>query len=159
MKSFTDSESRDWAISVDVAAVKRCRTLLDEDLLDVERNLQRLMLDPIVLCDVLFVICKPQADERQVTDEQFARAMRGDTIAKAKSALIEELIDFFPEPADRENLRHAIGKFNTMAGRARDLIRMRIDSPKLNEEIEAALSAVGDSFGSSPESSASTPAS
>jgi hypothetical protein len=157
MKTFKDNEGREWLVSVDVAAIKRCRELLEEDLLDVQQVLERLMIDPILLCDVVFVVCKPQADERGISDEQFARAMGGEAIARAKRALVEDLVDFFPDQADRENLRAAVEKYNQMATRARQMIRVRLDSPRLSQEIEAALSSVGDSFGNSPESSASTP--
>jgi len=44
-----------------------------------------------------------------------------------------------------------------MAGRARELIKARLDCPKLSQEIEAALSAVGVSYTNLPESSESTP--
>ena len=44
-----------------------------------------------------------------------------------------------------------------MADRARELIKTRLDSPTLSQEIEAALSAVGGSFGSSPEQPESIP--
>jgi len=157
MHSFTDTTNRTWTISITVDAVKRVRDLLEEDLLDVQQILERLMVDPVLLCDVIYVVCKPQADAEGVSDEDFARAMAGDTIARAKQALVEDLVDFFPDPKDRENLRMAIEQFNTMALRARDLVKARLESPVLSQEIEAALSTVGDSFGNSQESSASTP--
>ena len=130
---------------------------MGEDLLDVQQVLERLMVDPILLCDVVYVVCKGQADAEGISDEDFARAMAGDTIARAKQALVEDLVDFFPDPKDRENLRAALAKFNAMADRAKELIKAKLDSPALSREIEAALSAVGDSFGSLPESSESIP--
>jgi len=105
------------------------------------------------LCDVIYCVCKPQADAENITDTQFAQAMAGDVIAHAKTALVEELVNFSPDPRDRENLGLAVAKFNQMANRARELIKMQLQSPKLSQEIEAALSAVGGSFMSSPESS------
>jgi len=158
MRTFSDADGREWRLSIDVSAIKRCRNLINEDLLDVQQILARLMVDPILLCDVLYVVCQPQADDLGVSDEEFGRSMRGRSIADAKTALLGDLVDFFPEEADRENLRAAVAKLNETTGRARDLIRQRLESPKLSEEIEAALSAVGNSFGNSPESSASTPA-
>jgi len=131
--------------------------LLGEDLLDVKQILERLMIDPILLCDVVYCVCKPQADAQGITDEEFARAMAGDAIAQAKRALMEDLVDFFPDPKDRENLKAAIGKFDHLAERAKGLIRTKLDSPELSREIEAALSAVGGSFGSSPGSSGPSP--
>lgn len=157
MKTFQDNAGRTWTIAVTVDAVKRVRDLLKEDLLDAEHVLQRLLVDPILLCDVVYCVCKPQADAQHVTDEEFGRAMAGDAIRHAKAALVEELVNFSPEARDRENLALAVEKFNVMAARARDLIKTRLNSPALTRELEAALSAVGASFTSSPESSASTP--
>lgn len=83
--------------------------------------------------------------------------MAGDVIAHAKRALMEDLVDFFPDAADRENLKAALTKFDQLAHRVKTLIHTRLDSPQLSREMEAALSAVGDSFGNSPESSESSP--
>ena len=158
MKTFKDNAGRTWTIAVNVDAVKRVRDLLSEDLLDVKQVLERLMIDPILLCDVIYCVCKPQADAEKISDEDFGRAMGGDAIAQAKTALVEELVNFSPDPRDRENLGIAIEKFNRMTDRAREMIKTRLNSPRLSEEIEAALSAVGGSFGSSPELSESTQA-
>ena len=58
--------------------------------------LEQLSTDPILLCDVVYVLCKPEADQQNVTDEQFGQAMAGDAIEHATTALLEELVDFFP---------------------------------------------------------------
>jgi hypothetical protein len=157
MKTFKDNAGRTWTIAVNVDAVKRVRDLLKEDLLDVKQVLERLMLDPILLCDVIYCVCKPQADAEKISDVDFAQAMAGDSIAMAKTALVEELVNFSPDPRDRENLGKAIEKFNQMADRAREVIKARLNSPTLSREIEAALSAVGGSFGNSLESPESPP--
>lgn len=157
MKTFQDNAGRTWTVAINVDAVKRVRDLLKEDLLDVEHVLQRLMVDPILLCDVIYCVCKPQADAENISDVQFAQAMAGDAIAHAKTALVEELVNFSPDPRDRENLGLAVEKFNAMADRARELIKTKLESPALSREIEAALSAVGASFTNSPESSESIP--
>lgn len=157
MRTFQDSAGRTWTVAVNVDAVKRVRDLLKEDLLDIEQTLPRLLVDPILLCDVVYYVCKPQADAQQVSDVDFARAMAGGTIAQAKAALVEELVDFFPEPSQQEMLRLAIAKYGDLAERTKELIKARLNSPALTREIEAALSAVGDSFTNSQGSSASTP--
>jgi len=157
MRTFKDNAGRSWTVAVNVDAVKRVRDLLGEDLLDVKQILERLLIDPILLCDVVYCVCKPQADAEEISDEEFARAMAGDVIAEAKRALLEDLVDFFPHPKDRENLKAALAKFDQLAERAKGLIRAKLDGPELSREIEAALSAVGDSFGSLPASSGSNP--
>ncbi len=157
MRTFQDSAGRTWTIAVTVDVVKRVRDLLKEDLLDIERVFPRLLLDPILLCDVVYCVVKPQADAERITDVDFARAMAGDVIAHAKAALVEELVDFFPEPSQRQTLRLAIEKYGQLTERVKELVQARLNSPALAQEIEAALTAVGDSFTSLPESSASTP--
>lgn len=157
MRTFQDSAGRTWTVAVNVDAVKRVRDLLKEDLLDIERVFPRLLIDPILLCDVVYCVCKPQADAERITDVDFARAMAGDVIAHAKAALVEELVDFFPDQSQRETIRLAIEKYNQLNQRAAALIKAKLERTDLPQEIEAALSAVGDSFTSWQESSASTP--
>ncbi|MGB4726716.1 MAG: hypothetical protein WBH86_04895 [Thermogutta sp.] len=145
MRTFVDATGRTWTVIVNVNAVKRVRDLLKEDLLDVSTILPRLLLDPILLCDVLYVICKPQADKMGVSDEEFGSAMAGDVIAQAKSAFLEEYVDFFPDQNQRETLRLAIKKSKMLEERVKQLAMERLNSPKLVEEIEAALSTIGES--------------
>ncbi len=153
MRTFQDSAGRTWTIAVSVDTVKRVRDLLKEDLLDIERTLPRLLLDPILLCDCVYSICKPQADAENVSDVDFARAMAGDAIAHAKAALVEELVDFFPEQSQRETLRLAIEKYGQLNQRAAALVKAKLERTDLPREIEAALTDAYDSFTSLPESS------
>ena len=107
MKTFTDNKGRTWTLEVTVATVKRVRGLCKVDLnsiVELDKNnkpsaelLERLSSDPVLLVDVLYAVCKPQADKLGVTDEDFGEAMAGDSIEHATSALLEEVINFFPE--------------------------------------------------------------
>ena len=107
MKTFTDNKGRTWTLEVTVATVKRVRGLCKVDLnsiVELDKNnkpsaelLERLSSDPVLLVDVLYAVCKPQADKLGVTDEDFGEAMAGDTIEHATTALLEEVINFFPE--------------------------------------------------------------
>ena len=107
MKTFTDNKGRIWTLEVTVATVKRVRALCRVDLnsiVELDKNnkpsaelLERLSSDPVLLVDVLYAVCKPQADKLGVTDEDFGEAMAGDSIEYATSALLEEVINFFPE--------------------------------------------------------------
>ena len=95
MQQFKDSADRDWSVEVNVAAVKRVRSMLGGlDLLD-PKVFNRLADDPVQLVDVLYVLCKPQADEKGITDEQFGRSMAGDALGRATDALLQEIVDFF----------------------------------------------------------------
>jgi len=151
MRTFQDSAGRTWTIAVTVDAVKRVRDLLKEDLLDIERVFPRLLIDPILLCDVVYCVCKPQADAEKVSDVDFARAMAGDTIARAKAALIEELVDFFPDQSQRETIRLAIAKYSQWNKKAVELVKAKLQRTELPKELEAALNSIGESFTNLPE--------
>jgi len=84
---------------MNLGAVKRLKGLLGVDLLALAEGdpplLTRLAMDVILLCDVIFALLKPQADELGVTDEQFGAALGGDAILSAQKAFYEEMADFF----------------------------------------------------------------
>jgi hypothetical protein len=159
MRTFKDNAGRSWTVTVNVDCIKRVRSLLDVDLLEAAEGklLERLTSDPVLLCDVLYCACKPQADAERVSDEEFGRSMAGDAIDHATTALLEELVDFFPGPK-RLVLRKALEKLKQLETRAYSLVNARLDSPELEKKLEAALSELGNSSGSWPGSSASTPA-
>ncbi len=108
MRSFKDTEGRVWTVSVNVAAVKRVRALCGVDLASAIEatpdggisagTLSRLAADPVLLVDVLYALAKDEAEKRGVGDEEFGRAMAGDALDAAAKALIEEIVDFFPNP-------------------------------------------------------------
>jgi hypothetical protein len=140
MRTFSDSAGRTWCVSLNVAAVKQVRDLLGLNLLDVfdGKLIDRLATDPILLVDVLYVVCKTEAEKAGVSDVQFGQAMAGDAIAAATDALLKELVDFF-QPGQREILSKAIAKRNNYqkAIEARALANM--DDPRLDEAVKAGI--------------------
>jgi len=114
MRTFTDNTGRAWTIAIHVLAVKRVRSLVGVDLYALVgegfAGLQKLLADPVSLVDVIYCLCKEEADKRSTTDEDFGRAMAGDSIERATHAFIDELIDFFPDPRVRAGLQKTIEK-------------------------------------------------
>jgi hypothetical protein len=158
MKAFKDNADRTWTVTVNVDAIKRARSLLDVNLLEAVgcRLLERLVSDPVLLCDVIYVVCKPEADTRGVSDEEFGRAMAGDAIEQATQALLEELVAFFPL-ARRRLLRKALDKLRDLEAKALAVAEQRLERPELEAEMAAALKELGASSGSSPAASRSIP--
>ena len=161
MTSFTDSQGRTWVLTVNVDAIRRVRQLTDVDLLEVVggKLLEQLAEDPVLLCDVLFALCKPEADAKQVSDEDFGRSMAGDVIEQATGALLEALADFFPGRKG-ELLKQAAAKLDQLQAKVLDHAEAKLTSGELEAQVEAMLSEHERSGGSSisaPASSASTP--
>lgn len=114
MHSFRDSEGRPWDVVINVATMKRVRTLVGVDLYKLPEDgfkpLGELLGDPCKFVDTLYAIVKPAADAKSITDESFGAALGGDYIEKASEAFVEELIDFFPDARRRSALRKVIEK-------------------------------------------------
>ena len=159
MKCFVDNAGRSWTLAINVDAIKRVRGLLNVDLLEIVEGklIDRLIRDPVLLCDVVYAVCKPEADVQGVSDEDFGRSMAGDAIEHATKALLEELVGFSPSPRDRVNLGRVLEKTWAVMDRARDVIEARIKGGEIEKAVEQALASVGTSSGAAPASSASSP--
>jgi hypothetical protein len=168
MRTFKDNQSREWTVEITVASIKRVRGLAGVDLMEVLEGsnglIEKLVRDPVLLCDVIYAACKPQADERQVSDEAFGASMAGDAIEHATAALLEELVDFCPSPRDRANLGRVLKATRDVMDKARDVVERRIDELIDGGALERAVleavpptveAAAGGSSGSAPASSAS----
>ena len=96
MAVFTDNAGRAWPIDVTIGTIKRVRSQLAINLIDLSKECLEQLYDPVVLCDLLWLICQDLAKEREITEEEFGGALAGDAIASATQAFLEALADFFP---------------------------------------------------------------
>ena len=144
MKTFRDTAGREWLVSINITTIKRVKGLCGVDLLDIgadENNIiARLMDDPVLLCNVVYAICKPQADEREISDEVFGEAMAGDAIDSATDAVLSDLVDFIPAPK-RPALRKIYQKLQAYQVTAGDLAMKELDDPDIDAKMNAALEA------------------
>ena len=144
MKSFTDNAGRVWTLAVNVAAIKRVRAICGVDLNSIvemdagnkpsAKLLERLSTDPVLLVDVLYAVCKPEADAKNIGDEDFGRAMAGDAIDHATAALLDEIIDFFPEAK-----REAFKKILSATRRFEAIARKRMETLLADRSFEDSL--------------------
>lgn len=166
MKTFTDNTGRTWTLSVTVGMIKRVRALCGVDLANIITMesgktpqvvlLERLASDPVLLVDVLFAVCKPEADAKGITDEEFGRAMAGDAIELAATALLDEIIDFFPE-AKRKVFRKILDASRRFEARSKQALMELLEDPAFDEKIDQALDRLTISSSVSPESPESIP--
>ena len=188
MKTFTDSAGRTWTISITVDAIKRVKDLVGVNLADVTEGdpplLTRLETDLVLLCDVIYALIKPQADQHPsggISDEQFGQALGGDAILAAHDAFWGALSDFFHQLRRLDQVR-AIEKQQKLVGVAVAVADKQIDGIDLDKLVSEAMDGAldgeplprwmereqlerekealqaGSLSGSSPASSASTPA-
>jgi len=124
MGSFRDAKGRKWSIDIDVGTLKRVRDLTGFELLSIVEHdgaaLDKLRDDVVLLVNVLYATCEPQANAygpwwrrllgigRGISDEEFGRGLRGDCIERAWELIIEGMARFFPEGRRRILLAAAI---------------------------------------------------
>lgn len=157
MKTFTDTAGRTWTISLNGHTMKMVKDLIEFDLMGVVNGklLERLINDPVLLCDVVYALVKEQADAQGVTDIEFGRSMAGDSIDLATTALLEELADFFPRR--RRALNTAIKKLRRLETMAIEVAMKKLEDPALEEQMLSILTGSGDYSTVMPASPASIP--
>ena len=106
MSKFSDKLSRDWQLTINVAAMRRAKTL-GVDLSMPAKNLGDYFFDDCYLCDALWAIVRPAASEAGLTQEQFELGLDGKTLDAAREALWEALYEYF-DLGKAEMLRAAV---------------------------------------------------
>jgi hypothetical protein len=139
VKTFTDNAGRVWTLSLTIDCAKRVRDLLNINLLEPEAGepplLTKLGTDEILLCDVLFVMVKPQADSLNITSEQFGQALGATAVLAAQNAFYDELVDFF-QNRGRTDRANGVLTQQKMINLAIAQVTGRITSIDLNKKIQ-----------------------
>ena len=163
MKTFTDSKGRTWEVELNIRQMKRVRDTLGIDLVNVisankdgsvsTDTLERVANDPILLVDILWVLCEGQAKPAGVTDDDFGSSLAGDSIEEATRAFLDELVDFFPG-ARRLFLKKAVDLARKFETENLEVLEKALASPEFEERLKTSLMPPAASL----ESAESTPA-
>ena len=163
MRQFTDTKERVWDVELNVRQMKRVRDVLGIDLVNVIQagkdgavatdTLDRVANDPILLVDILWVLCEGQAKAAGVTDDDFGSSLAGDSVSDATRAFLDELVDFFPG-ARRLFLKKAVDLARKFETENLGMLEKALASPEFEERLKTSLRPPS----ASRESAASTPA-
>lgn len=143
MKKFKDAAGREWAVVLNLAAAKKLKDELEIDLLDGGESMQRLAADPYTMANVLWLLCEKQAIAQNITDEQFGEALAGDPIDEATTALLEAIIDFFPQ-GRRKAMKPMLTKMMQIQDQAFALATRKMESQEMETLIQNAMSETED---------------
>ncbi len=143
MHVFKDCLDRRWEVTINVAALKRVRGLTGTNLADcidkAHEALPALMGDMIAFVDVLFALCKGQADEQGITDESFAEGLANDAFDAARDAFMDELVFFCPNAKARVALKNLLSKSKEVSLAALAQATAKLDSLDVQTEASALL--------------------
>lgn len=106
MHRFTDTAGREWMLRVNVGTARRAKEdagidilgLLDAPKDGAKSQLETLSEDPSRIVPIVASLCKEQIADRKIDAFTFEEGFDGETLEKATNALLEEIIDFFPNP-------------------------------------------------------------
>ena len=98
MATFKTGDNRDWVVRLDAMKIRDVRESYDIDLgaLDFSKVAERLGSDPVLLAEVIWGLCREQAERLEVTQRQFFEGLVGDAIDDAARALLQARADFSP---------------------------------------------------------------
>lgn len=152
MSQFKDCLGREWQIDLTVASLRDVRKHAQIDLgkllKDNNAFAEFLFSEPEALVEVLWVLCREQAEAQGVDAEHFARGFDGPTGDKAAEAVLAAVADFFP--------RRGLGR--TLKERMPSLLAKmdELANQVVTEALDRAA-ASNNSAGNSPASAGSNP--
>jgi hypothetical protein len=148
--SFKDTKGRTWTIGVTVGTVRDVRKTCQVDLLTladsaaegvaVKDNLIiRIMADPMLLANILDIVCAEELEAAGVTSEEFGHSLGGDAIGEAGDALIEAIVNFFRDPRDRARAMKALDTIKQVISDGQDALDAAFDPEKIRDETRKTL--------------------
>ena len=156
MTTFQDKNKTTWTLELTVGSARRVKADTTVDLVNIislegdgktsMAALGKLIEDPFALVDVIFSLCRPQAEKSGITDAAFAELLDA-----AANALVEEIINFTPA-AKRKALTKIHQIAQRIAARNEAALDKILENGQLEEQVEKQLNA---SFTNMPGSSAS----
>lgn len=131
MQTFTTPDGLLWNLEINISTIKRLNAELqatgheEVDLLESSDLIVK-FADLVLVGDLIFLCVREQATNRNIDAETFLRFLRGDTLYKAREALIAEYIDFFPDPAIRSSLASLVVASEKFRAESLNLILARV---------------------------------
>jgi hypothetical protein len=141
MTKFADNVGRQWEPEINVVTIGRVRDRLKINLLELvlpNSTLPERLGDPCLMVDVLYLLCKDQADKLEVDDLAFGKAMTPDGIEDAWTGVLEGIVSFSPRglrPAYQKVLTKA--KAFEAAQTAR--IKTLVEQPEFDAMLDRAM--------------------
>jgi hypothetical protein len=118
MKKFTDRSGNTWRVEMDAQAIARVLDLMGIDLraeCDPGRQasrancFERFAENAPEFVNMLYCICKPQADAIGMTDLAFGRAIAGEgVLAAATDTVLAESVRLFPHRKQRTTMKRLL---------------------------------------------------
>ncbi len=98
--TFKDNKGVEWDITLDAPSIKRVRSECDPRFMlgdeGEDNTYTRMLADPALLCEVVFILCAKQRQLRGCSEEDFYLNVIGNAIDDATAALLKAILSFTP---------------------------------------------------------------
>lgn len=141
MPTFEDAEGRDWRVEFDGLILDDVLTETGIDLADISSGgLAKINEHVSSLVRVLCVLCRDQFTEKKLTAKEFAKAIRGDAITGAVTAVLGAAAAFFPKSvwSEMESRLADQKKLTEAWTRLQPLLR-KLNEPDVPEAVQTAV--------------------
>jgi len=137
MREFTDNKGRVWVVELNVTTLKRARDLAGVNLTTIldAGGLEAFLDDAFQKADVLYAVCRDQAQTLGVTDEEFGRGLTGDAMDAAEVALLAEIANF--SPLRRPLIERVAAQHQKLRAETDKQLLAAIDDPETEKAILA----------------------
>jgi len=146
MAQFKDGKGTTWDLQITVEAIKRVKSALGIDLGNIHQGdppqSARLDTDVVLLIDVIYVILRPQADAKGVSDVEFGESLGGDAAFAAREAFWRSLIDFF-QRLHRTDAVAAIAKQMALVAEVIQMATQEIERISIEETAKGIVQTSG----------------
>ncbi len=99
---YRDADGHEWSVEItgyEMRELSRAGVPVG-----MERGLRELFIDAGYLAEVLYVICKEDADDKKLNRKEFMKGIRDTAIKPAREAFFESYINFSP-PAEKKMIQ------------------------------------------------------
>ena len=141
MAKFKDNKDVEWEITINATTVMKIRDDCDPNFLrnddEIDNTYLRLQGDPVLLCRVIYLLCREQRQERDISEEDFYMEVIGNAIDRATDALLKAILKFVPKRT--RLILEAFAEQGELQQAAIEKAVAKINDPKLREKLLAEL--------------------
>lgn len=164
MAKFKDTNGVEYELLVTVQTLQLAKKEREFDLAKLlypgSREIERITEDPILLCDLCWLVAQHRkpADQRGKVEDFYA-ALAGDALDGAMEALLDAIADFYPRPEQRAFLRDLKKKAKGVTAKALQEAQAslaKIEVENLTKTVTEPNPTISSSTDSTPSSSLPT---
>lgn len=137
MSAFTDKTGHAWTIELSAPVVRDVRDQLGINLTALDADpFSQLAADPVLLVDVLYVLCREEANKLGISSRDFGMRL-GSDLDKPTEAVLDAIVNFFPA-GKRSVVRSAYLANQESMRRADEILLRKIQDPQNQNRVAEA---------------------